>query len=94
VRELAAATHFEHGLVFVRAVENGRDYQSAFLLNPRTLEDAGTVYAYDAGPANRAAVVTHYPDRPVWVIGRVENAAGEQLFRVLAGPLSPGTVPP
>jgi hypothetical protein len=94
VRELAVSHHFEHGLVFVRAMENGRDFQSAFILNPRTLDDFGTVYAYDAGPANRAAVVTHYADRPVWVIGRVQDAAGEQPFRIIAGPLSPGTVPP
>jgi hypothetical protein len=94
VRELAAAHGFEHALVFMRAAENGRDYQSAFVLNPRTLDDSGTVYAFDAGPENRAVVVSHYADRPVWVIGRVEDPTGNQPFRILAGPLKPGTVPP
>jgi hypothetical protein len=94
VRELAAANRFGRALVFVRAPENGRDYQSAFMLNPRTLEDAGPVYAYDAGPAHRAAVVAHYRDRPVWVIGRgAPTVETTNPLHVLAGPLPPGTVP-
>ena len=94
VRELAASHHFEHALVFLRAPENRRDYQSAFVLNPRTLEDPGTVYAFDAGPTNRAAVVAHFPDRAVWVISRgATNLDSGAPLRVIAGPLPPGTVP-
>jgi 4-amino-4-deoxy-L-arabinose transferase-like glycosyltransferase len=93
-RELAASHHFEHGLVFVRAPENGRDYQSAFILNPPTLDDPATIYAFDAGPERRAALVARFPDRPVWVIGRgSEHLDAGPPLRVLAGPLAPGTVP-
>jgi len=91
VRALAASRRFDHALVFVRS--DRRDYQSAFALNPNTLDDPATIYAYDAGPGHRAAVVAHFPDRPVFVIGRRGGATREALD-VIAGPLAPGTVPP
>jgi hypothetical protein len=93
VRMLAAARGFEHALVFVRSGD--RDYKSAFVLNPATLDGPATVYAFDAGAANRAAVVARFADRPVWVIGRPRaSAEKEGPLEVIAGPLSPGTVPP
>jgi hypothetical protein len=93
IRALAASHRFEHALVFVRA-EGGRDYQSAFNFNPATLDDPATIYALDAGPAHRAAVVAHFSDRPVWVIGRRRASAAENApIDVLAGPLTPGTIP-
>jgi hypothetical protein len=92
VRTLAAAHGFEHALVFVRSGD--RDYKSAFVLNPATLDGPATVYASDAGAANRAAVVARFADRPVWVIGRPRATAGtEAPLEVIAGPLAPGTVP-
>ncbi len=93
-RELAASQHFDHALVFLRAPENGRDYQSAFIFNPSTLDDPETIYAFDAGPAKRAALVKHFADRQVWVIGRaLSDGEGESPLRVLDGPLAPGTIP-
>ncbi|MGH9387572.1 MAG: hypothetical protein ACRD2N_25205 [Vicinamibacterales bacterium] len=95
VRELAAAHGFEHALVFVRGEQNRRDYPEAFTFNPWTLERPETIYAYDAGPSNRAVVVAHYSDRPIWVIGRDPQRSVEAPpLRVIAGPLPPGTVPP
>jgi hypothetical protein len=93
VRELAASQSFGHALVFVKSGPNKRDYASAFVLNPPTLESPGTIYAWDAGPANRAAVVARFADRPVWVIGRLPGADGVNRLAVIDGPLPPGTVP-
>lgn len=94
VRVLAEANGFGRALVFVRATDRA-DYQSAFNLNPRTLDGPEAVYAIDAGPEHRAAVVNGLPDRPVWVIGRRESSSpgGAAPFVVLSGPLAPGTVP-
>lgn len=94
IRELADAHQFKHALVFVRAEENRRDYAAAFNFNPRTLEDPATIYAFDAGPSHRAAVVAHFPDREVWVVGRARaGGTGGAPLDVIAGPLAPGTVP-
>jgi hypothetical protein len=93
VRALAAERGFTHALVFVRSGENKRDYASAFVLNPSTLDDPGTIYALDAGPEHRAAVVKRFSDRQVWVIGREPGADSTRPFVVIAGPLRPGTVP-
>jgi hypothetical protein len=92
VRALASAHHFEHALVFVRTAARD-DYQSAFVLNPRTLDEPGTIYAIDAGPESRAAVVRRFADRPVWVIGRRDTASVARPFDVLEGPLAAGTIP-
>ena len=92
VRTLAASRGFEHALVFLRT-DTRADYQSAFVLNPRTFDEPGTIYALDAGPEARAAVVRRFADRPVWVIGRRAAASGAPMFDVLAGPLPPGTIP-
>jgi hypothetical protein len=93
VRALAEAHRFEHALVFIRSGDRA-DYQSAFSLNPPSLEGTGTVYAWDAGAAARARVVAAFPDRPVWVIERrPPGPEGEGPFVLTAGPLPPGTVP-
>ena len=91
-RQLAATHDFDHAIVFVRAPERERDYASAFNLNPPTLEGPETIYAFDAGQAHRAAVVAHFADRPVWVIGR-DASPDDAPLRVIAGPLPPGSVP-
>lgn len=93
VRALAAEHNIRGGLVFVRSGENMRDFASAFVLNPRTLDDEGTVYALDAGAEHRARVVEWFKNRQVWVIGRMPGPDGPRPFVVLAGPLRPGTVP-
>lgn len=91
IRLLARQHRFEHALVFVHAQDRAI-YQSAFNLNPRTLGDSATIYAFDAGRAHRQAVVAHFSDRPVWVIGPVRD--GDTQVGILAGPFLPGTVPP
>jgi hypothetical protein len=93
VRELANATGFGRALVFVRAGERS-DYQSAYILNPPTLDHSGPIYALDAGPAHRAALIARFADRPVWIIGRQpQSTGGARPFGVIAGPLAPGTNP-
>jgi hypothetical protein len=91
IRALAASHRFEHALVFVRS--DGRDYQSAFNLNPVTLDDPATIYVLDAGAAHRAAVVARFSDRIVWVIGRPAAGLNNAPLDVIAGPLNPGTIP-
>jgi hypothetical protein len=86
VRELTASAGIQDALVFVRVAERA-DYQSAFALNPRTLEEPGTIYALDVGPAYRAGLLDHYGQRPVWVIGRAApDAAGAKPWVVLERP--------
>jgi hypothetical protein len=92
VRALAESHAFGHALVFVR-VGDRSGFQSAFVLNPPAFDGDGPIYALDAGPASRAAVVAHYRDRPVWVIGRPAAADGSHPWAVLEGPLPPGQAP-
>ena len=92
VRALAASAGIRDALVFVRTSERA-DYQSAFNLNPRSLDHRGTIYALDAGPAANARVVSRFTDRPVWVIGRIVASGGGHPFSVIEGPLPPGTPP-
>jgi hypothetical protein len=89
VRRVAASRHIVSGLVFIRSPFR-EDYQSAFNLNPSTLDDAATIYAYDAGLESRRRVVARFSNRSVWVIGRPDSSAA---LRLLSGPLPPGTVP-
>ncbi len=92
VRALAASAGIQEALVFVR-VDERADYQSAFSLNPRSLEEPGTIYALDAGPAHRAALMGRFPGRPVWVIGRTAPGAdGARPWDVLERPGAAGTV--
>ena len=93
LRDLSAARAFGRALVFVHS-DDPADYQSAFNLNPGTLEsDALTVYARDVDGASRRAVVAHFPDRPVWVVAREKDGDVRLPWKVIEGPLPPGTVP-
>jgi hypothetical protein len=86
VKRLADSNGFGHSLVFVRA-EDQEDYASAFVLNPPTLTEAGTVYALDRGPDQRQTLRRHFPDRQTWIVGR--DASSGSRMQVLAGPLAP-----
>lgn len=87
VTRLAKEHDFSQSLVFVQVTDQ-EDYASAFVLNSPTLEGPKPIYVRDAGDANNEALRRHYPNRPVWVVGR-SPVDGEQ-FRVLAGPLTGG----
>lgn len=89
VRDLAASRHIDHAIVFVRSTFP-REYQSAFNLNPATLDQPETIYARDLGAEHRARVLAHFPQRPVWIIGREREG---MPLTVIAGPLPPGTNP-
>jgi hypothetical protein len=107
VERLARQEHFGRSLVFVRvddtgggAIRDTTDYPSAFIFNPPTLESDATIYAYDAGPAHRQAVEAHFPDRPVWTIGRLPMGDGKPdsidtfyRMQVLDGPVQGGHAP-
>jgi len=90
IRSLEKTHDWNDALIFVRA--DGREsYQAAFnALDPR-LETGHPVYARDSDdPASRAAVLRHFPERDVWIVGT--GPGPDRRLRVLAGPLPPGTV--
>ncbi len=76
-------------LIFVRSSRRS-DYQTAFNLNPRSTGDDGNVFAWDLGPDHRAAVLSGFPSKPVWVIERTDQA---DSLSVTQGPLPAGTNP-
>ncbi len=90
VRALATREGIHNGLVFVRGARRS-DYQEAFNLNPPSLDQGGTIYAWDQGPAHRARVLHQFPQRPVWLVERDPDP--DQPIRLVAGPLPPGTDP-
>jgi hypothetical protein len=91
IRMLAAQSGVGNDLVFVRANRRS-DYQQAFNLNPRGLDQPGTIYVWDLGPEHGARVLRQFPDRQVWVVSRAEAPGAKILMQ--AGPLKPGTYPP
>ncbi len=86
IRRLSKNHNFGHSLVFVesKAAEK-EDYAMAFLLNPPTLEGSGTIYALDAGFSHRKKLRQHFPDRPVYSVGRFPTE--NDPIRILKGPL-------
>ncbi len=84
VRALVQERGITNGLVIVRSLAR-TDWQEAFVLEPPTLSDPGTIFARDAGPASRARLIAAFPGRPVWVIGRSADGAP---FRVIESPKS------
>lgn len=90
VRAMARSAPLKHALVFVHATDR-TDYQAAFNFNSPTLDGPGPVFALDAGPVHRAAVLKRYPDRPVWIIGRPPD--GTPRLQILGGPYAAGQDP-
>ena len=86
VNRLARSHNFGHSLVFIQS-RHDEDYASALVFNPPTLESSGTIYALDAGAHHREVLKKHFPDRPVWYVGR--SSKDEDRMRVLAGPFPP-----
>jgi hypothetical protein len=88
IRRLAVARQFGQSLVLIKGKRHP-DYASAAAYNPVTLSGSGPIYAWDRNTDVRRAVVSAFPDRPVWIV------AGPSLtndgYQVIAGPLPPGT---
>lgn len=91
VRGLARENNWDRVLVFLRSAERA-DYQAVFNFNDPPIGSEGPVFALDAGPEHRAAVVRHFADRPIWIIGR--RSDGREGLVVIAGPLPAGINPP
>jgi hypothetical protein len=86
IGRLAEDYQFGHSLVFLRP----EDYHLAFAFNPTTFDHPGTIYAIDAGPTHREKLQWHFPDRPIYFLGRSTQHEGR--MRVLADPL-PAMIP-
>lgn len=86
VRRLASEREFGRSLVLVRGASHP-DYASAAVYNPIDLHAAAPIYAWDASPEIRAALLEAYPDRPVWILDG-PSLTGD-AYSVVAGPLTP-----
>ncbi len=86
MRRLSKKHNFGHSLVFVKSKASEKeDFAMAFLLNPPTLEGSGTIYALDTGFSHRKKVRQHFPDRPVYFVGR--SPTENDPVRVLSYPV-------
>jgi hypothetical protein len=83
VARLAQRYHFGHALVFIQS-PSPEDFSMAFVLNPPTLQQPGTIYAKDLGASQRHTIQQAFPDRPIWFVGYAPQA---DRLSVLAGPL-------
>jgi hypothetical protein len=86
VRQLARQHEFGRSLVLVRGARHP-DYASAAVYNPIDLHADAPIYAWDASPEIRAALLRAYPDRPVWILDGPSLTGG--AYSVVAGPLAP-----
>jgi 4-amino-4-deoxy-L-arabinose transferase-like glycosyltransferase len=75
----------DDALVFVQEQDKS-DYPSAAIFNPLTLDETGPIFARDAGPVSREAVVSKFPDRPIWIVAGSAILGGQ--FTILEGPRS------
>ena len=90
VRYLDRAKDFGRSLVLVQGNQHP-DYDSAFIYNPLDLEADAPIYAWDRDPATRAKLLSHYSDRPVWIV-KGPSLTGRG-FEVVAGPLMANGIP-
>lgn len=86
LRALSVEKGFDDGaLVFVhtrgmdRRYDREKDYAGAFIHNPPTLEDPGTIYVRFENPEQMRRIISHFPGRPVWHIGPHPDRAGEYV---------------
>jgi 4-amino-4-deoxy-L-arabinose transferase-like glycosyltransferase len=85
VRAMAGGSGLGRSLVLVRGRRHP-DYASAAVYNPVDLAAPVPIFAWDATPAARAAVIRAYADRPVYFVdGPTLTRAG---YRIRAGPLT------
>ena len=85
VRELDRELGFGRSLVLVRG-QRHPDLASAAAYEPLDWEADAPVYAWDRDPETRAALLAHYADRPVYVVGPIDDP-------VVAGPFAADAVP-
>lgn len=91
VQRLTRAHEFGTSLVLVRGGRHP-DYHMAALENPLDLRAEGPIFAWDRSRPIRADVVRAYGDRPVYVVDGPSLTGGP--FRIVAGPLPPGSLAP
>ena len=84
VRYLAKEHDFGRSLVLVRGARHP-DYASAAVYNPIDLHANEPIYAWDASPEIRAALLKAYADRPVWILDGPSLTGA--AYRIVAGPL-------
>jgi len=87
IAALASREGFAEGaLVFVhtRKDDDQQDYSNAFVFNPRTLDEDGTIYVRYIDKDTQARLESAFPGRPVWHVG-IPPGPG-QRFTVLQRP--------
>ena len=84
IRELDAAHHFGKSVVLIRG-ERHPDYASAAVYNPLDWEADAPIYAWDRGLAVRAALLSHYADRAVWIVAGPSRT--QRGYEIVAGPI-------
>jgi len=90
VRRLARVHGFGNSLVLVRGPRHP-DYASAAVYNPVDLDSEAPIFAWDRDPQVRERLLREYSTRPVWIL-QGPTATGAE-YRVIAGPLPPGSAP-
>jgi hypothetical protein len=84
IRALAAEHRFGADLILIEG-RRSPDYASAFALNPVDLRSEAPIYAWDRDAATRAAVLSEYAGRRVWLVnGPSVTGRG---FEVESGPV-------
>lgn len=92
MRQFVASHELGPSLVLVRGRRHP-DYHQAALENPLDLRDATrTIFAWDRTAEIRRAAVAAYPGRTVYVVDGPTITGGG--FRIVAGPLPPGSTAP
>jgi len=85
VRTLAQENHFGTSLVLIRG-EAFPDYAATIVYNPLEWNAAQPIYAWARNEAVTRALLSAYPDRPVWIVdGPSRTQSG---YRIVAGPLA------
>ena len=82
VRRLAERTDFGRSLVLVHGRRHP-EFASAAVYNPLDLEADAPIYAWNRDSETRRALIEHYADRTIWLVGPDEQAGG---WTVLRGP--------
>lgn len=88
-KAIAQSKSFNRSLILIRGAEYP-DYASAAVSNPLDLRADAPVFARDASPEVRRALLQVYGDRPIWIVDGPTLAGGS--YRMVAGPLTASQV--